>query len=417
MTSTTVHDRIHRTLPAQRLAATCADVVVEALQRMFAHRLADGRSPTAGATTADVPPLTIGVGQLVRLIGIEIREAGEEAMVADREVERALARLRGCRGRRGEAVRRLYRGVTRLRRSLSGVLGRERATRWLEFLDGETSRDPHTLIRQTRLLELFLGDPTTAPSGPVAAGVEVDWPALAAPLRPLRAELEAALRTVTSARRTERLARGARRRALARLDRVYLRGSRLLESLLDYAGLPSLAAEVRPGVGRRGRPMKERPVDEHPDLVARARAAGDWTAPATAGSGVSVPETAVEGRRGRQERSRAGRRRRSSGSCSATRAPRAGNSCRTGRWAGSKTESGPLGASGRDGKRETALLGIPTAQRKSASVPRGFREREEKCDRRPNGRATQTAVASGRRAPGSTGAGRSRRRACWPRKC
>jgi len=373
MTSTTVQDRIHRTLPAQRIAATCADVVVEALQRMFTHRLADAGSPAADAATSGGPPRTIGVGQLVRLVGQEIREAGEEAVLADREVERVRVRLRGCRERRAEAVQRLYREVARLRRSLSGVLGRERAARWLEFLDGETSRDPHTLIRQTRLLELFLGDPATAPSGTMAAGVEVDWPVLAAPLRPLRAELEAALMTVASARRAERLARGARRRALARLDRVYLRGSRLLGSLLDYAGLPSLAAEVRPGVGRRGRPMKGRPVDEHPDLVARVRAAVRRSPFPAAERSASVPRTGVENRQGRWERLRAGRRRLSSGSCSATRAPRAENSCRTGRRVGSKTESGSLGASGRDGKRETALVGSSMAQRKSDSVLRGLR--------------------------------------------
>jgi hypothetical protein len=89
-------------------------------------------------------------------------------------------------------------------------------------------------------------------------------------LRAFCAELEEALRAVSAGRREVTAARRTRQRVLAHFEDRHLRGARLLETLLDLAGLPTLAERVRPGVGRRGRPPRHRPEDRHPELVAAA---------------------------------------------------------------------------------------------------------------------------------------------------
>jgi hypothetical protein len=50
------------------------------------------------------------------------------------------------------------------------------------------------------------------------------------------------------------VAKAARQRATKAFDVFFGKGARFLESGLDLAGLEELAAQVRPGVGRRGRP-------------------------------------------------------------------------------------------------------------------------------------------------------------------
>ena len=61
---------------------------------------------------------------------------------------------------------------------------------------------------------------------------------------------------------------------MADFDRAYQHSAEVIEAQLIHAGLPTLAAVVRPGVGRRGRPLKTRPVDLYPDLVEQVRAEG-----------------------------------------------------------------------------------------------------------------------------------------------
>jgi hypothetical protein len=64
------------------------------------------------------------------------------------------------------------------------------------------------------------------------------------------------------------VAKAARRRATRAFDTFYGKGARFLESGLDLGGLEELAVQVRPGVGRRGRPPKTIPEPGRPQLAA-----------------------------------------------------------------------------------------------------------------------------------------------------
>ncbi len=64
------------------------------------------------------------------------------------------------------------------------------------------------------------------------------------------------------------------RKAMQHFDRTATHGSQLLEAQLILIGLPTLGDAVRPQIGRRGQPLKQRPVDLHPDLVEQVRAVG-----------------------------------------------------------------------------------------------------------------------------------------------
>ncbi len=88
---------------------------------------------------------------------------------------------------------------------------------------------------------------------------------------------------------------------MAAFDRTYKHVAGVIEARLIEVGLPTLADAVRPGVGRRGRPLKRRPKDRYPDLVERVRAGGQIAvdeAPAKAagnGSGQDVAVSNVAG--------------------------------------------------------------------------------------------------------------------------
>lgn len=266
MPSQRIHHRIERGHATVWAAFACADVVAEALSRRLRHEIAehllDQAAEPDGRGDAAAAPASIGL--LFRLIGRAIARRCRPMLAADRAYDRARAELRARRQHRDRLAGRLYDRLVELRRRFG-----KHARRHLG-LDGPTSRDPVELGLQGFQAVRLLGRPRLELPSDLPAGGPIDPVATSKELEPLCAELEEAIRAVYRGQATVDGALFHQRRAIEDFDALYADGARLLERILDAAGLPTVRDLVRPGVGRRGRPPKMKPVDAYPDLVALA---------------------------------------------------------------------------------------------------------------------------------------------------
>ena len=265
-----VRRRLRQSFPAVRVAHACPEIVGEAANRRFADRLerqrilgeeADGEG---GEQYISVPGLVYG-------IGLEILRVGETLVTADNALAGARRKRRAACDRRDDLKRRLYRRRVDFREETRGLLGRERSRQCL-ILEGETVRDPRELVRQVRFDLVWAEDPPENLQRSIV-GLDMGWAPRTAPLAALAGELDLAIDAVEGERGPVNLALEARTFAIADFDSTYGKGARLLESVLIYLGLPTLAAMVRPHLkvaGRVGRPKMKREVDLYPDLVRRA---------------------------------------------------------------------------------------------------------------------------------------------------
>ena len=249
-----VQNRLDSIPATTRAAHAASEVVDEALRRQ-------SQFPEDTAIWA-------GTGAMFIALGREMEQRGQRMLAADRTLDDAREESRRLQQWRDRLAKSLYQEVGELRRRVHAVLGRRSGVEYLRFLGGATSRDPVELARQARRChEVLTAD--APPASPVR-GVLHQWGTIAESLRSSAKELARAARDVYSAHAAEILALRNQRQAIEDFDALYRRGTRFLEAQLDIAGLPSLADRIRPGVGRRGRPRKEKSVDAHPDLVRRA---------------------------------------------------------------------------------------------------------------------------------------------------
>jgi len=109
---------------------------------------------------------------------------------------------------------------------------------------------------------------------PLYTGAERDAEKVVDEVDGVQTELRQALDAVGLGRTEVVAAMLDQRQAMKDFDRISIETAHYLEAQLILFGLPTLAAAVRPGVGRRGRPLKERPVDLYPDLVDQAMSPG-----------------------------------------------------------------------------------------------------------------------------------------------
>ena len=264
MPSRRVQRRWGKIPPLTRVASAASGVIREAICRSLFGTLDNPEQRATSSCWDDT-------GRELIILGQAISHRGEIMLDADRDLDESRARHRQARARRQRLVRRLYRLMVDVRRSVKGVLGREMGCHYFRHLtDGPTSRDPESLHLQARRVAARLADPRTAPRPRRPILVNHNWLAIADDLLELSDELQQVLTEVAMAARGAELTLRDQRRAIADFDGLFIRGARYLEALLQLARLPTLAAQVRPGVGQRGRPPKVRPVDAYPDLLARA---------------------------------------------------------------------------------------------------------------------------------------------------
>ncbi len=260
MRSQRVRNRSRNATPTISAAFAFADVVVEATKRGLR------RNPL---TTAAEEAMASSSGQVFVILGRELEDQRRRLLDADDRYQELRTRLRHLRRRRDEAAGHAYRGLVAARKVLKGLFGYEGACGYLG-LRGPTKREPPDL-------NLQLGDAVwwahnyDAEIEPFYAGAEEEAEDCVAYLEQLHGQLDHALRDAGQGARETEAAMLDQRAAMTEFDHTYQHVAGALEAKLIEVGLPTLAAAVRPGVGRCGRPLKRRPVDRYPDLVEEVR--------------------------------------------------------------------------------------------------------------------------------------------------
>ena len=172
----------------------------------------------------------------------------------------ALARvrdeLRPWRRKRERAHEELYENIKHLRRFCRGVYQDGEGDDFLG-LHGALPREPKELYAVCGPLASRLTD-ARWPSPPLRMeGIEFKRDNIAQQVLEHYDQLGEALAAIKEGETREAVAQAAKNRA-SETHAVFLaKSTRFLEATLDLAGLDDLAAAVRPGTGRRGRPAKK----------------------------------------------------------------------------------------------------------------------------------------------------------------
>ena len=274
MRSQRVKNRFHQALPTLWAAFACADVVTEAARRQLRR---------SGSPPAAEPAPTWATGQVFIILGRRLLHVLRRMLTADEHYQRLRDRQRRRQKQRDRIAKRAYSELTAARRFFRGLLGYENACRHLG-LQGATAREPTTLYHQLDEVldhlerraaaahgELAEADDSWAPKFSSCEAAVARW---GERLGASRDELRRALDDVGLGKCEVVQAMLDQRAALADFDRTYKASAHNIEAQLILNGLPTLAAGVRPGVGRRGRPLKKRPVDLYPDLIEQVRSEG-----------------------------------------------------------------------------------------------------------------------------------------------
>ncbi|MEM7588454.1 MAG: hypothetical protein AAF560_34015, partial [Acidobacteriota bacterium] len=210
------------------------------------------------------------IGGFYVSFGYSLLEHLQAMLEADDRYQQLRSHQRQHQARRDEVARRLYRQLNRARPRLMRLVRDEVIKKRLKQL-GATRRRPVLLCRQAAEVVHVLQWRDTKEEWPLATRVIQE---LADELAGSLSELGQALYDVHYGRKQVESALMIQRREMKRFDREYLHSARTLEAQLNLIGLPTLGDAIRPHVGRMGRPLKHRPVDEYPDLVETALATG-----------------------------------------------------------------------------------------------------------------------------------------------
>ncbi|MCP3960093.1 MAG: hypothetical protein GY719_19785 [bacterium] len=311
--SKSVRDRIQLSRTVILAGHLYADAVAEACKRRlqeFQHRflLAEASRRVEQRLAEMLPaggPSSLTLGHVFRFIAMDLEELGEAMAARDEDLTRRRAELRRCRRRRDRLAKRVYRELSQTRKFFIGILGYREGCDYLD-LKGPTPRDPVVLSSWSRRAAGVLADAEKSPARDWARGGKLKTSDLAKRLATRRTALQEAITAVAMAEQAVIAALAAQQEAIAAFDGKHKPGARVFEAVLDYFGLPSLAETVRPGVKRRGRPPKQRPVDQYPDLVARVL--GEEHLERTLQDELESAETAGPGAEARQEKIEQGSR-------------------------------------------------------------------------------------------------------------
>lgn len=269
-----VTKRIQRSRSVIVAGYVYADVAAEAWRRRLSSHLDQllGRGEIRGVEQrlseirAAKNGASVTLADIFRFVASDLEEAGELMVARDEILIRHRAQLRQARRTRDRLAAELYRELSQTRKFFMGLVRTRVGGEDLD-LQGPTPRDPEALQHWAHRAVAVLADPEKAPVRPDAKDGETSM--FAQRLSTRRDALRTAISAANTADSAEAEALQAQRDAILAFDNEHLRAARLLESLLDILGLPSLAETVRPGVKRRGRPPKKRPIDVYPDLVER----------------------------------------------------------------------------------------------------------------------------------------------------
>jgi hypothetical protein len=189
-------------------------------------------------------------------------------------------RLEHHQRQRDESAKQLYTDITRARQYFRGTMGAQAADAYLG-LHGATPRDPKALRRISRIIAGRMADETW--DEPKMDFVKDFQPQTAAKHMTDRArDLAESLDFLQDASPQVTVATAAKERAVAAFDSFHGKSARYLIAALELAGLDDLVAEIRNGVGRRGRPPKRKKLAEKAK-AAQLTGAGQKALPAKRG--------------------------------------------------------------------------------------------------------------------------------------
>ncbi len=263
MRSNRVHNRFQKAQPTIEAAFAFDDAIVEATRR--------GLQGDPGPGAMEGAPEQAS-GEILRLLGRNLRHRLRRMLAVDDHYQELRARQRHRRKQRDAIAQSGHALLVNVRKYLQGFYGWDGACEVLGVW-GPTEREPRALHQQLGEGLWWARNWDGMPE-PLIAGGEKEAEECLARLEELYSELDEVIDDVGRGDRQVEVAMLDQRAAMAEFDRAYQHGAEAMEAQLIQVGLPTLAAAVRPGVGRRGRPLKQRPVDLHPDLVEQVRADG-----------------------------------------------------------------------------------------------------------------------------------------------
>ena len=221
--------------------ATAASTFADLLERALARELGMSGEITVAEAAR----------RIAARLGL-LRAAMEAAAAAE---SRAEDLMRGHREARDQAAPVLYGYLTQIRQFFRGLFGRKAGDAFLG-LHGPTPEDPQELYDLAGEIIGRTADPAWPRPEATTRGADFEPQGVARDLTERRDALGDALDALREVGAQLAVATAARKRATRAFDAFHGKGARFLESGLDLAGLDELVAQVRPGVGRRGRPAK-----------------------------------------------------------------------------------------------------------------------------------------------------------------
>lgn len=245
-------------------------MTTEAAAEAFADLLERGLARTLGGDVT-------GTAVSARLIAYRLGELRGAIEAANEALERIHDMMSRHRRRRDEACEKLYNYVRDVRKLSRSFFGRARGDDFLG-LHGPKPRDPEKLHLDAGRVLTSLADATWPVPEVLSDGAKMTPEKVAKRIAALHKKLGEENKALTAGETQEALAQAAHTRAERAFDVFHGRGGRYLEAALNLAGLDDLAAQVRPGVGRIGRPPKAETVAAAQAALAagaKGREAGD----------------------------------------------------------------------------------------------------------------------------------------------
>ncbi len=242
-------------MPKKTLARIDEGVTAASVAYGCAALLDAGLEEQLGPATAEEEGLGCG-GSLAVRIARRLQYLKHHLEACQEGLERIRDELRPWRGRREEAHEGLYDLAKKLRGFCRGVFHKVEGDAFLG-LHGSLPREPKELHAAFGPLVRRLGDTEwPLPEKQVVKGVLLKRDKLVQQVSDAHRELGRTLAVIQEGETREAVAKAAKKRAKAAHDVFLDKSCRYLEAAMELGGLEDLAAAVRPGVGRRGRPAK-----------------------------------------------------------------------------------------------------------------------------------------------------------------
>jgi len=224
-----------------------------------------GLEEVLGPATTEEQTLLNGGGLAMR-IGRRLAFLRQSYEAAKEALARVEDELRRERRRRDRAFDELYPLARNFRKTCSGLYGKAEGDEFLG-LHGDLPRTPKELHDALAPAIGRLADDEWPTPRRTTRSLTADRKGLVNEFAKVHGRLGRALGVIAERETREAVLKAATRRAKKAVDDFTGKSARFLEAGLDLAGLDDLVGIVRPGVGRRGRPLGRTQLDTPAPVV------------------------------------------------------------------------------------------------------------------------------------------------------